>query len=45
MRVSMFFILMAAIFIAPHTSEGAAKFGAVLMIAMFFLEVLVEKMK
>ena len=45
MKVSMFFILMAAIFIAPHTSEVVAKYGALLLIGMFFLAVLVENTK
>ena len=45
MKASMFFILVAAIFIAPHTPEPVARFGTVLLLGMFFLAVLVENLK
>lgn len=45
MTASMFFLLVATIFIAPHTSESVARFGTVLMLGMFFLAVLVENLK
>lgn len=45
MTAPMFFILVAAIFIAPHTPEPIAKLGAVLMLGMAFLAVLVENLK
>lgn len=39
------FLLMAAIFIAPHTTESVARIGAVLMLVMTIVAALVENMK